>query len=112
MSRPLKRASHISKSDVFADIGFSEEKALAFKFKATILSAILDEVRRRKLRQADLVRQLNEHQPVVSNLLRGKISQMSIEKLLAYAHRLHLQLDVRRPARRASIAGNGRSLAS
>ena len=40
---------------------------------------------------------LDEHQPVVSNLLRGKISQMSIEKLLIYADRLGLSLDVRRP---------------
>ena len=39
---------------------------------------------------------LDEHQPVVSNLLRGKISQMSIEKLLIYADRLGLSLDIRR----------------
>ena len=39
---------------------------------------------------------LDEHQPVVSNLLRGKISQMSIEKLLMYADRLGLKLDIHR----------------
>jgi predicted XRE-type DNA-binding protein len=78
-------------------LGFSPEKALALKFKAKILIAILDEIKRKKYTQSHLVKLLDEHQPVVSNLLRGKISQMSIEKLLIYADRLGLSLDVRRP---------------
>ena len=88
---------HVSSGNVFLDLGFSPEKALALKFKAKILTAVLDEVRRRNCTQARLVEILDEHQPVVSNLLRGKISQMSIEKLLIYAGRLGLSLDVHRP---------------
>ena len=38
--------SHITQGNVFRDIGFSPEKALALKFKAKILIAILDEVKR------------------------------------------------------------------
>ena len=91
------RPSHITRGDVFRDLGFSPEKALALKFKAQILVAILDEIKRKKYTQAHLVKVLDEHQPVVSNLLRGKISQMSIEKLLIYADRIGLSLDVRKP---------------
>ena len=89
--------THITRGNVFLDLGFSPAKALALKFKAKILIAILDEVKRKKYRQAQLVKILDEHQPVVSNLLRGKITQMSIEKLLIYADRLGLALDVQRP---------------
>jgi predicted XRE-type DNA-binding protein len=89
--------THITRGNVFLDLGFSPEKALALKFKARILIAILDEVKRKKYRQAQLVKVLDEHQPVVSNLLHGKITQMSIEKLLIYADRLGLSLDVQRP---------------
>jgi predicted XRE-type DNA-binding protein len=99
--------THITRGNVFLDLGFSPEKALALKFKATILIAILDEVKRKKYRQAQLVKVLDEHQPVVSNLLHGKITQMSIEKLLIYADRLGLSLDVqkpRHPARRRRAA--------
>src|SRR5437016_10216865 len=96
-SAAANRATHITRGDVFQDLGFSPEKALALKFKARILIAILDEVKRRKYRQAQLVKILDEHQPVVSNLLRGKITQMSIEKLLIYADRLGLSLEVQRP---------------
>ena len=88
--------THISTGNVFEDLGFPPEKALALKFKAKILTGILDEVRRKKYRQGQLVELLDEHQPVVSNLLQGKISQMSIEKLLMYADRLGLKLDIQR----------------
>jgi len=95
------KATHVSRGDVFRDLGFSPERDLALKFKARILIASLDEVKRKKYGQAQLVKVLDEHQPVVSNLLHGKITQMSIEKLLAYADRLGLSLDVQRPHRQA-----------
>ena len=41
-----------------------------------------------------LVEILDEYQPSVSNLLKGRISQVSIEKLLRYADRLHLQTSI------------------
>jgi predicted XRE-type DNA-binding protein len=93
--KTTNRASHITRGNVLDDLGFSPEEALGLKLKARILSAILDEVRRQQYRQGQLVELLDEHQPVVSNLLRGKISQMSIEKLLGYAERLGLALEVR-----------------
>jgi predicted XRE-type DNA-binding protein len=52
---------------------------------------------RKNCRQAQLVKVLDEHQPVISNLLRGKITQMSIEKLLIYANCLGLSLEVLQP---------------
>ena len=106
-STPTNRPSHVTRADVFRDLGFSPEKALALKFKARILIAILDEVKRKKYTQRRLVKLLDEHQPVVSNLLGGKIAQMSIEKLLIYADHLGLSLDVRRlrsPSRRNHAA--------
>jgi hypothetical protein len=48
---------------------------------------------------------LDEHQPVVSNLLHGKISQMSLEKLLVFADRLGLKLDVYRARSRRRSPG-------
>ncbi len=93
-STAKNNAIHTSSGDVFGDLGFSPDKALALKFKAKILSAIIEEVRRKKFNQSKLVTLLDEHQPVVSNLLRGKISQMSIEKLLIYADRLGLSLSM------------------
>ena len=53
--------------------------------------AILRHVREGGCSQAQLVALLNDCQPQMSNLLKGRIAQVSIEKLLWYADRLGLQ---------------------
>ena len=106
MRNGLNKAERITHSsgNVFLDIGFPPEKAAAMKLKARIISAIQHEIRRRRIRQAKLVEILDEHQPVVSNLMRGRISQMSIEKLLGYADRLGIGFEVRETRRRSTPA--------
>jgi predicted XRE-type DNA-binding protein len=95
MRKTANSPTHITGGNVFDDLGFTPEQALALKFKAKIMTEILEEVSRKNYGQGHLVELLDEHQPVISNLLRGKISQMSIEKLLIYASRLGLKFDIR-----------------
>jgi predicted XRE-type DNA-binding protein len=85
------RPSHITKGDVFDDLGFSRSEASALKIKATLLDAILGEIEKRGYTQSQLVEILDEYQPSVSNLTRGKISKVSVEKLLAYSDRLEMK---------------------
>jgi predicted XRE-type DNA-binding protein len=102
-----------------SDVSASEASAL--KVKAEILSAILEHVRTEGYTQAQLVALLDEYQPSVSNLLKGRISQVSIEKLLRYADRLHLETSIavrpmevasrRRKPRAASTARRKEALA-
>ena len=88
------RPTHIVRSNVFDALGFSTSEASALKVKAELLSAILEHVKAKGYTQAQLADVLDEYQPSVSNLLRGRISQVSIEKLLRYADRLHLQTSI------------------
>jgi predicted XRE-type DNA-binding protein len=101
---------------------------IALKIKAEILSAIPEHVRDKVYTQAQLVDILEKYQPSVNSLLNGRISQVSVEKLLRYTDRLHLQTstavrpidgaeppressgtaDTRRPARK--LAGQASSL--
>ena len=102
------RLTHIVKGNIFDALGFSASEASALKIKAEILSAILENVRAKGYTQAQLADILDEYQPSVSNLLKGRISQVSIEKLLRYADRLHLQTSIairpiERPVRRVRI---------
>ena len=105
------KPAHIVKGDIFDALGFSASEASALKIKAEILSAILEHVRAKGYTQAELVDILDEYQPSVSNLLKGRISQVSTEKLLRYADRLHLQTSIAvrpmetRPRRKKSGAG-------
>jgi predicted XRE-type DNA-binding protein len=85
------KPSHITKGDVFDDLGLSHSEASALKVKATLLDAILREIEKRGYTQSQLVDILDEYQPSVSNLTRGKIAKVSVEKLLAYSDRLKMK---------------------
>src|SRR5208283_4074358 len=93
-SAAASKPTHIVKGNIFDALGFSASEASALKIKAEILSAILEHVRAKGYTQAQLVDILDEYQPSVSSLLKGRISQVSIEKLLRYADRLHLQTSI------------------
>lgn len=101
------KPAHIVKGNIFDSLGFSASEAAALKVKARILSAILEHVRQRGYTQKQLIEVLDEYQPSVSNLLNGRISQVSIEKLLRYADRLGLEISIAvrpLPKRRTRIA--------
>jgi predicted XRE-type DNA-binding protein len=93
------------KGNIFDALGLSASEASALKVKAEILSAILEHIRKEGHTQAQLVSLLDEYQPSVSNLLKGRIAQISIEKLLRYADRLQLETSIEvkqaRPTNRA-----------
>jgi predicted XRE-type DNA-binding protein len=86
--------AHAVKGNVLDALGFSASEASALKVKAEILSAILERVREAGHTQAQLVERLDEYQPSVSNLLKGRIASVSIEKLLRYADRLGLETSI------------------
>ena len=88
------KPTHIVRGNVFDALGFSASETSALKIKAELLSAILEHVKMKGYTQAQLADVLDEYQPSVSNLLRGRISQVSIEKLLRYADRLHLHTSI------------------
>ena len=85
------RPSHITRGDVFDDLGLSRSEASALKIKATLLDAILREIEKQGYTQSQLVEILDEYQPSVSNLTRGKIAKVSVEKLLTYSDRLKMK---------------------
>jgi predicted XRE-type DNA-binding protein len=97
--------THVTRGDVLDDLGFSRSEATALKFKADLLDALRSEIERRNYTQRQLVSILDEHQPAVSNLIRGRINQVSIEKLLRYSDRLGMRARLKvLPALRAVTA--------
>jgi predicted XRE-type DNA-binding protein len=83
------KPGHITKGDIFDDLGFSPAKTLEMKIKAEIWQALLQHIEQQRFTQAHLVTTLKAHQPDVSNLLHGKISRISITKLIQFAARLN-----------------------
>jgi predicted XRE-type DNA-binding protein len=105
MAKRISVVTHVTRGDVLDDLGFSRSEATALKFKADLLDALRAEIERRNYSQKQLVDILDEHQPAVSNLMQGRINQVSIEKLLRYSDRLGMRARLRvLPARRAVAA--------
>jgi predicted XRE-type DNA-binding protein len=105
MTKKISAVTHITRGDVLDDLGFSRSEATALKFKADLLDALRSEIERRNYTQRQLVSILDEHQPAVSNLIRGRINQVSIEKLLRYSDRLGMRARLKvLPALRAVTA--------
>ncbi len=105
MAKKTSVVNHVTRGDVLDDLGFTRSEASALKVKADLLDAIRDEIEKRSYTQRQLVNILDEHQPAVSNLLRGKITQVSIEKLLCYSDRLGMRAQLKvLPARKTATA--------
>lgn len=98
MAQPAKerenKAEYITTGNVLDDLGFTPEKAASLKRKAEVWSVLHDEIRAKKYSPKDLVEKLDEYQPQVSNLLSGKISKVSLDKLLHYCDRLGVHVAI------------------
>ncbi len=105
MARKTSAVAHVTRGDVLDDLGFTRSEATALKIKSDLLDAIRSEIDKKKYTQRQLVSILDEHQPAVSNLMRGRITQVSIEKLLRYSDRLGMRAHLKVvPAKRIATA--------
>ena len=86
--------SYVSKGDVIDDLGFSPEQAAAIKLKMDLHFEIIKIVKKRKLTSRALEKILNQPQPRISELLCGKLSKMSAEKLAGYLSLLGVSVKV------------------
>jgi len=83
--------SHVTKGRVFDDLGFNAVESAALELRTDIYSAIMKVIQKRGYKPRDIEKTLDVPQPRVSELLTGKISKMSLEKLITYAARLGLK---------------------
>ena len=79
---------HITKGAVFSDLGFSPSESAALKVKADLYFAIRRIIHSKGYKPRQLEKMLNQPQPRISELMNGKINQVSIEKLLGYLESL------------------------
>lgn len=89
-----ERAPHVSKGNVLDDLGFSPEERAAIKLKMDLHAEILKVIEKRKFAPRELEKILNQPQPRISELLRGKISNISAEKLAGYLSLLGVSIKV------------------
>jgi predicted XRE-type DNA-binding protein len=94
--------AHRTKGSVLDELDMSEQDRLELKLKADLHQDILKLIKRKKFTPRQLEKLFDIPQPRVSELLRGKLSLLSVSKLLYYAHLLGAHADVKlKPSGRA-----------
>ena len=72
-----------STGNVFKDLGFPEEEAENLKIRSALMGHVRRLIEKRGLTQAGAAKLMGVSQPRVSDLVRGKIDQFSIDALVA-----------------------------
>ena len=89
------RPSHVTRGNVFADLGFSAEEAAILELKTQLHLEIMRVIEKRKLTPRQLEKLLDVQQPRVSELTSGKISRMTADLLTKYLYRLGREVKVK-----------------
>ena len=89
---------------VLDELGLNRLGALELKLKASLHQRILQLIKRRRYSARDLERILHIQQPRVSDLMRGKLSTLSVARLLLYADLLGAKAQIKLKRVRAGAA--------
>lgn len=98
-SEPLP-PHEVSSGNVFADLG--RENADELLAKAELVRQISAAIEERGITQAQAADLLGTTQPTVSDLVRGRLSKFSIERLIAFLNRLDQDVEIVVRAKRRS----------
>jgi predicted XRE-type DNA-binding protein len=84
--------------NVFADLGFAPEEAENLKVRSDLMIEIRKIIEDRGLRQTQAAELFGVTQPRISELVRGKIDQFSIDALVNMLAHAGFHVEVRVPA--------------
>lgn len=103
-NRRSEKSEYRVTGSVLDELGLDRQAALELKLKAALHQNILQLVKRRGYKARDLERILQIQQPRVSELMRGKLSLLSVARLLLYADLLGARAEVKLKKARAHAA--------
>ena len=72
----------LGNNNVFEDLGFEAEEAINLKVRADLMLDLRSYIQQRGWTQKEAAEFLGETQPRISNLMKGKISRFSVDKLI------------------------------
>jgi predicted XRE-type DNA-binding protein len=95
MRKNGSKPTHVSKGNVFEDLGFSPEEAAILRMKTQLHVEIMRAIEKQKLTPRQLEKVLDVPQPRVSELTSGKISRMTADLLAKYLYRLGREVEMK-----------------
>ncbi len=92
--RKAKTRGAPTQPSVFEQLGFDTAEAAALERKSVLYAKVVKMAHAHDLTQKKLASLLGITQPHVSQLLGGKISRFSVEKLIEFAERLGADVEI------------------
>ncbi len=102
MPKKKNMPTHVTRSDVFEDLGFTAEDAAILQLKTQLHIEIMRAIRQQKFSPRQLEKVLDVPQPRVSDLVTGKISRMTADLLTKYLYRLGREVTMKTKTSRAA----------
>ena len=78
--------------DIFKDFGFSDEEAAALTIKASLFRTLQKALKETAGTQTELAERLGVAQPKISDILNGKMSGFSVERVANYLLKLNYEI--------------------
>jgi predicted XRE-type DNA-binding protein len=78
--------------DIFKDFGFSDEESAALTIKACLFRILQKALKEAPGTQTELAEKLGVPQPKISDILNGKMSGFSVERLANYLLKLNYEI--------------------
>jgi predicted XRE-type DNA-binding protein len=82
-------------NNVFRDLGFSAAQAENLRIRSAMMTALIAQLEKKRLTQAQAAKLLGVSQPRISDLTRGKIQLFSIDTLVNMLAAAGLKIDLR-----------------
>ena len=88
--------THITDGNIFEDLGFEPQEASKLKIKAQLMCHISEWIKKEQLKQEEASHFLHVTRPRVSDVLRGKSGQFTIDSLVDMLERIgkHVSIQI------------------
>lgn len=80
--------------NVFEQLGFDSQEAANLVVRSDLIRALEKHINAGQMTQSEAAKLMGVSQPVISDLMRGKIDKFSIDKLVNMASRAGLSISV------------------
>ncbi|HXN47210.1 MAG TPA: helix-turn-helix transcriptional regulator [Bryobacteraceae bacterium] len=91
----MKTAATRPNASVFRDLGFPPAEAENLRIRAAMMNALIAEIEKRGLTQAQAAKLLGVTQPRISDLMRGRLHLFSIDALVNFLSAAGLRVSLR-----------------
>ncbi len=91
----MRTAPAKATANVFRDLGFPPAEAENLRIRAAMMNALIAQIEKRALTQAQAAKLLGVTQPRISDLMRGRLHLFSIDALVNFLSAAGLRVTVR-----------------